>query len=144
MVKSYRIYNDLPVLVSLYPCFNEVERDILVSPCLSVRPSVHLSVCGQNGVCSVSSTIFARSISYSHILLSDFGRCVKCKKTFFFFSKLENSKFSQILQVCNFDCVLFWIDFLLFWIGIQYESIVWIIMGWVGVSSECGHSSCFS
>ena len=38
---------------------------------LSVRPSVRLSVCGQNRVRSVSSTILIGSISYLHILSSN-------------------------------------------------------------------------
>ena len=61
------------------PNFNEVERrSILVSPC----PSVNLSVCGQNLVLSVSSTILIRSISYVHILSSNFRRCVACNRCF--------------------------------------------------------------
>ena len=52
-------------------------RGILVSPCSSVRSSVHLSVCGQNRVRSVSSTISVGSISYLHILSS--RRCDACK-----------------------------------------------------------------
>ena len=48
---------------------NEVVRGILVSPCPS----------GQNCVCSVSSTILARSISYLHTLSSNLRRCVTCK-----------------------------------------------------------------
>ena len=45
----------------------------------SVRPSVCPSVCGQNSVCSVSSTILVGSTSYLHILLlSNFRRCVTC------------------------------------------------------------------
>ena len=64
------------------PPLNKVEGGILVSPCPSVHPSVRLSVCGQNGVHSVSSTILAGSISYSHILSSNFRRCVTCKVLF--------------------------------------------------------------
>ena len=41
---------------------------------MSVRRSVRLSVCGQNRVCSVSSTILIASISYLHILSSNFRR----------------------------------------------------------------------
>ena len=40
---------------------------------------VRLSVCGQNRVRSVSSTILARSIPYLHILSSNLRRCVVCK-----------------------------------------------------------------
>ena len=52
---------------------------LVLSVCPSVRPSVRPSVCGQNRVCSVSSTILAKSISYLHILSSNFRRCVVCK-----------------------------------------------------------------
>ena len=54
------------------------KRGILVSPC----PSVCLSVCGQNCVCSVSSTILIGSISYLHILSRNFRRCVACDVCF--------------------------------------------------------------
>ena len=59
----------------LYPSLNEVEGGILVSPCPSVCPFVRLSVCGQNRVRSVSSTILAGSISYLNILSSKFRGC---------------------------------------------------------------------
>ena len=66
------------------PCFNEVERGVywyhLVR--LSVCPSVRLSVCGQNRVRSVSSTILIWSISYLHILSSNLRRCVACNACF--------------------------------------------------------------
>ena len=48
----------------------------------SVRPSVRLSVCGQNRVSSVSSRILIGSISYLHILSSNFRRCVACDAHF--------------------------------------------------------------
>ena len=50
------------------PPFNEVERYLF--------HLVPLSVCGQNSVHSVFSTILAGSISYLHILSSNFRRCV--------------------------------------------------------------------
>ena len=49
---------------------------------LAVCPSVRLSVCGQNRVRSVSSTILIGSISYLHILSSNFRRCVTCNARF--------------------------------------------------------------
>ena len=53
--------------------FNEVERGVywfhVICP----------SVCGQNRVRSVSSTILAGSISYLRILSSNFRGCVACK-----------------------------------------------------------------
>ena len=49
--------------------------------------SVHLPVCGQNHVCSASSTIPDESSSYLHIFLSsNFRRCVACQ--FFLKSKI--------------------------------------------------------
>ena len=54
-----------------------------------------------------------------------------------FVSKFKNLKFWQILWIYNFD-------FVFFWLGIQYESTVWVIMRWRGVSSEHRHSSCSS
>ena len=45
----------------------------------SVRLSVCPSVCGQNRVRSVSSTILVGSISYLHILSSNVRMCVACK-----------------------------------------------------------------
>ena len=45
---------------------------------MSVPLSVPLSVCGQNLVRSVSSTIPGRSISYLYILSTNFRRCVAC------------------------------------------------------------------
>ena len=50
---------------------------------LSVRLSVHLSVCGQNRVHSVFSTILAGSSSYLYILSSNFQMCVVCNIFFF-------------------------------------------------------------
>ena len=49
---------------------------------LSVCRSVRLSVCGQNCVRSVSSTILIGSISYLHILSSNFRKCVACNAHF--------------------------------------------------------------
>ena len=94
-----------------------------------VTLSVCLSVCGQNRVHSVSSTILIGSISYLHILSSNFRRCVVCNVCF------ENLKFWQILEICNFD-------FVFFWLGIQYDLIGWVIMRQWGVSSERRCSSC--
>ena len=46
---------------------------------LSVCPSVRVSVCGQNLVRSVSSTILAGSISYLHILSTNFRKRIACQ-----------------------------------------------------------------
>ena len=110
---------------------------ILVSRCPSVCPSVRPSVCGQNRVRSVSSTILAESISYLHISSSNFRRCVTCKGYCEIpkFPKIEN--FWQIFWICNFY-------FVLLWHGIWYESVVRVIMGRWGVFSERKRSSCSS
>ena len=49
---------------------------------ISDCPFICLSVCGQNHVRSVSSRILIRSISYLHILSSNFRMCVACKARF--------------------------------------------------------------
>ena len=55
-----------------------------------------------------------------------------------FLSKLKNLKFWQILETCNFD-------FVLFWLGIQYELVNSMgNHGAVGVSSKRWCSSCSS
>ena len=86
---------------------------------------VRLSVCGQNRVRSVSSTILIGSISYLHILSSNFRRCVVCNVCF----KIQ--KFWRILEICNFDLVFFWL-------GIQYDSMVWVIMRRRGYPQNAG------
>ena len=91
---------------------------------------VRLSVCGQNCVRSVFSTILIGSMSYSHILSSNFRRCVVCNVCF----KFNNWKFWWILLICNFDS-------LFFSLSIQYDSLVWVIMRQREVSSERRHSS---
>ena len=69
--------------------FNEVERGVYWFRL------VRLSVCGQNHVRSVSSTILIGSISYLHFLSSNFRRCVACKvcSNFFKFVTLTLSSF---------------------------------------------------
>ena len=66
------------ITIFIPPASTKLKGDILVSPCPPVRPSV----CGQNHVCSVSSTILVGSISYLHILSSNFRRCVACNVCF--------------------------------------------------------------
>ena len=112
----------LSSVIIIPPCFNEVERGIYCP-----------SVCGQNRVRSVSSTILAESISYLHILSSNFRRCFTCKG----YHRIPNFEFLANFLICDFD-------FVLLWHGIWYESIVWVIMGQRGVLSECRHSSCSS
>ena len=98
---------------------------------LSVCPSVCPSICGQNCVCSVSSAILAGSILYLHILSGNFRWCVTCNV----FSKILKLVFLQIYWICKF---------VLFWLGIWYESTIWVIMGYRRVFSKCRHSNCCS
>ena len=97
------------VRVFLYPPLQRSWKGgILVSPC----PSVRLSVCGQNRVRSVSSTILIGSISYLHILSSNFRRCVACNARF----KIQNFeilanffKFVTLTLTLTLTFVFFWL-----------------------------------
>ena len=62
-----------------HPLQQSWNWSILVSRRPSVHLSICLSICGQNRFRSVSFTILAGSISYAHILTSNFRRCVACK-----------------------------------------------------------------
>ena len=118
----------------LYPPFQRSwKRGILVSPC----PSVRLSVCPS--VDRIVSALYLQQYSWDPlhlaILSSNLRRCVMCKIC------LKNLKFWQILEICNSD-------FVFFWLAIQYDSVLWVIMRGGGgggeVSSERWHSSCSS
>ena len=93
------------------PRFNEVERGVYWFHL------VCLSICGQNRFRSVSSTILIGSISYLHILSSNFRRCVACNVCFKI-QKLEilPNSLNWLLSLLTFD------------------SIVWVIMRRSGVS----------
>ena len=85
---------------------------------LFVRPSVRLwtkscPLCISNNTHRIL-VIFTHLIKQLHV----------CSLYFF---KIQNLNFWQIIWFCNFD-------FVLFWLRIQYESIVWVIMGrWLGI-----------
>ena len=104
--------------------YNEVERGVywyhLVRP--SVCPSVDRIV----------------SALYLQQYLSDpFHICTSYQATSEGVSRvMPISKFFKFvtLQICNFD----------FWLGIQYDSMVWVILRRQGVSSERRRSSCSS
>ena len=112
----------------LYPRFNEVERGVywfyLVR--LSACPSVDRIV----------SALYLQQYSLDpfHICTSyqPASEGVSCV---IFVSKFKNLKFWRYLKICNFD-------FVFFWLRIQYDSIVRVIMRRQGVSSECRRSSC--
>ena len=79
------------------PRFNEVERG------LYWYHLVRLSVCGQNPVRSVSSTILIGSISYLHILSSNFRRCVAYNSRF---KILKFVILVNFLNLCLWLCLL--------------------------------------
>ena len=90
----------------------------------SIRPA--------SRVRSVAPTVLVGSISYLYILSSNFRRCVMCKVS----CKISKFKFFAIflnLWLCQ-----------VFWLGIWCESLVWVIMGWLGGISERRCSSCSS
>ena len=89
-----------------------------------LRPA--LKICVKNADFCVNAN--PGSISYLHI---NFKKCVACKVCF------EVKKFEILPNSLNFK---FDVDF--FWLWIQYDSIVWVIMRQLGVSSECTCSSC--
>ena len=93
----------------------------------SVRPSVRPShVRPASHVRSIAPTILVESISYLHILSSNFRRFVACQVS----CKMSKFDFWQFFKICNFD--------VLFWLGIWCESLVWVITGRRGVSQNVG------
>ena len=103
----------------LYSLHNKV-----VGGYIAFTPSIHPSICPSirptSRVRSVVPTVLVGSISYLYILSSNFRRCDACKVA----CKILKLKFLAVFffQICNFD-------FVLFWLGIWCESLVWVIMG---------------
>ena len=105
----------------LYPLHNEVVGGGYTGFTPSVRPSICLSVRPASRVNSVAPTILIGSISFSYILSSNFRRCVTCKVHCKIF-KFEFLAF--FFLICNFY-------FVLSWLGIWCESLIWVIMGYL-------------
>ena len=63
----------------------------------------------------------------NNILSSNFRRCVGCKV----YCKILKFEFKKKKKNCNFY-------FVWFWLWILYESLVWVIIGWQGVSFNAG------
>ena len=90
---------------------------IMVSLCPSVRPSVHPSVLHPvSALWLLQFWLDPFHIYTSYQATSEGVSCVNFLATF------KNVKFWQFLKICNFD-------FVLFWLGIWCESLVWVIMG---------------
>ena len=97
------------ILVSLRP-------SVCPSVCPSVRPASHVR--------SVAPKVLVESISYLYIFSSNFRRCVVYK------GSCKISIFGNFFLICNF---------VLFWLGIWCESLVWVINhGAAGVSQNAG------
>ena len=76
IVVWYRPTLDISLIIP--PLQRSWKGGILVSPC----PSVRLSVCGQNRVRSISSTIFVGSIWYLHRFKFRFKRFIQGNDTY--------------------------------------------------------------
>ena len=112
------------------PRLNEVEEGGgLFSPCASVCPSVDRFVSAMNPQ-QCSSDPFHICISYE--------------------TSSENVSLMKFVSKCKKNGKLFITLSLSFWLGIQHDSSVWVVMGGrrvgcgVAVSTERRHSSCSS
>ena len=106
----------------LYPTHNEVVwGGILVSH----RPSV----CPSCIPCPLCSAYISGWIHFIFIhLIKQLQKVCRMQS---FLQNFKNLNFWQFSKICYFD-------FVLFWHGIWYESVVWVIMEWWGVSQNAG------
>ena len=106
---------------------------------LSVCPSVSPSVCPS--VDRMVSALYLQQYSSDPLhIYTSYQATSEGVSRVMPVSKFKNLKFRWIFKICNFD-------FVFFWLGIQYDSMVWVIMrggGGGGVSSERRRSSCSS
>ena len=89
-----------------------------------------LSVCP-----SVDRVLSALYLQQYWLDSSDFAHLIKQFQkvcwVYSLFLKFKNLKFLQSLLICNFF-------FVFFWLGIQYDSIAWVIMKWRGYPQKAG------
>ena len=116
------------------PASTKLQRSwkglLLVSPC----PSVGLSVCPS--VDRIVSALYLQQYSSDPFYIcTSYQATSEGVSLVMPVSKLKNLKFWRIFCICNFD-------FVFFWLGIQYDSMVWVIIRRRGVSSERTRSSC--
>ena len=111
-------FGNLTIIIP--PLQRSWKGGILVSPCPSVRPSVHLSICPS--VDRIVSALCLQQYSSDpfHICTS-YHATSKSMPRVKFVSQFKNLKFWQIRPICNFH-------FVFFWLGIQYDSMTWVIM----------------
>ena len=96
----------------------------------------------ENRVRSVASTLLDGFFPYLVQMITSMGRCVACCDlwTWPISSRSFDLDFENRVRSVTFSVL----DRLFFWLGIQYDSIVWVIMRRRGVSSERRLSSCSS
>ena len=94
---------------------------------------VRLSDGGQNNVFSVASTILAGSISYLHILSSNFRRCVACKV--YFNIKIWN--FGKFFKFVTFESKANGITGLCTMCFNQMCGVIGLLMNWGWVKHIC-------
>ena len=114
MTSMQLLTSSLKLAFIIPPASTKLKRGILVSPCPSVR--LWTESCP---LCIFDNT---------HRIHFIFAHLIK---------QLQKVKFWRIFKICNFD-------FVFFWLGIQYDSMVWVIIRRRGVSSERRRSSCSS
>ena len=91
-------------------------------------PSVPPSVRPASRVRSVAPTVLVGSISYLYTSYQGTSEGMSNVKSL---TKFQNLNFWQFFKICNFD-------FVLFWLGIWCDSLVWVIMGRRGVYQNAG------
>ena len=98
-------------------CWGYWFHSVRLSICQYVRPSVHPSF--QHSVSALYCLQFW--LDPFHILTS-YQATSEGVSHVKFLAKFQNLDFWQFFWICNFD-------FVLFWLGIWCESLVWVIMG---------------
>ena len=96
----------------------------------------------ENRVLSVASTVLDGFFPYLVQMITSMRRCVACDDLWPWpiSSRSFDLDFENRVRSVTFSVL----DRLFFWLGIQYDSIMWVIMRRRGVSSERRRSSCSS
>ena len=96
----------------------------------------------ENRVLSVASTVLDGFFPYLVQMISSMRRCVACDDLWPW--PISSRSFDLDFENCVRSVTFSVLDRLFFWLGIQYDSIMWVIMRRRGVSSERRRSSCSS
>ena len=97
---------------------------------LSVCPSVRPSVCPS--VDRIVSALYLQQYSSDPFYIcTSYQATSEGVSRVMPVSKLKNLKFWRIFKIYNFD-------FVIFWLGIQYDSMVWVIMRQRGYPQNAG------